>query len=329
MIQEVEQLSEKINVSAACRVLGVPRSSFYRAQKPAKLSLPATPSRSLKSEEKAEIREVLNSERFQDQSPREVYATLLDESVYLCHWRTMYRILAEYTEVRERRNQLRHPQYKKPQLLATGPNQVWSWDITKLLGPVKWTYYYLYVILDIFSRYVVGWMIAGRETSTLAQELISQTCEKQAVDPEQLTIHADRGGPMIAKSLALLLADLGVSKSHSRPYTSNDNPYSEAQFKTMKYRPGYPERFGSNSDARAWARSFFDWYNNEHHHVALGLMTPADVHFGHAPIIIQKRQEVLQMAYEKHPERFVNGVPKAPQLPKAVWINPPEKLTDM
>lgn len=284
----------------------------------------STPPRSLESEEKKEIREVLNSERFQDQAPREVYATLLDEGRYLCHWRTMYRILEEHDEVRERRNQLRHPKYEKPELLATGPNQVWSWDITKLLGPVKWTYYYLYVILDIYSRYVVGWMIAGRETAKLAKELISQTYQKQAVDPEQLTIHADRGGPMIAKSLALLMADLGVNKSHSRPYNSNDNPYSESQFKTMKYRPGYPDRFGSQPDARIWARSFFEWYNNDHHHSALGLMTPADVHFGRAPQIIQKRQKVLSAAYEKHPERFVNGPPEAPQLPEAVWINPPE-----
>ena len=328
MIQEAKQLLEKLNVSAACRALGVPRSSFYRVQQPALSAPPTTPPRAFKTEEKVKVREVLNSERFQDQAPREVYATLLDEGTYLCHWRTMYRILEENDEVRERRDQLRHPQYKKPELLASGPNQVWSWDITKLLGPVKWAYYYLYVILDIFSRYVVGWMIAGRETAKLAEELISQTYEKQAVDPEQLTLHADRGGPMIAKSLALLLADLGVSKSHSRPYNSNDNPYSEAQFKTMKYRPGYPERFGSQPDARAWARPFFDWYNNEHHHSALGLMTPSDVHFGRAPIIIQKRQQILCAAYEKHPERFVNGLPAAPQLPEAVWINPPQKTTE-
>lgn len=329
MIREAKQLSEKLDVSGACQALGVPRSSFYRAQKPSQSAPPPTTSlRALKPEEKERVREVLNSARFQDQSPREVYATLLDEGTYLCHWRTMYHILEENAEVRERRDQLRHPEYKKPELLATGPNQVWSWDITRLLGPVKWAYYYLYVILDIFSRYVVGWMVAGRETAKLAEELISQTYEKQGIDPEQLTLHADRGGPMIAKSLAMLLADLGVDKSHSRPYTSNDNPYSEAHFKTMKYCPDYPERFGSQPDARAWARPFFNWYNNEHHHSALGLMTPAVVHFGRAPSIIQKRQQVLQAAYEKHPERFVNGPPKAPQLPEAVWINAPKKSTD-
>lgn len=324
-MQEAEQLSEKINVSSACQALGVPRSSYYRAKKPSPSATRSAPPRALTSDERTRVREVLNRERFQDQAPREVYATLLDEGTYLCHWRTMYRILEEHDEVRERRDQLRHPKYEKPELLATGPNQVWSWDITKLLGPVKWTYYYLYVILDIYSRYVVGWMIAGRETANLAKELIARTTEKQAVDPEQLTIHADRGGPMIAKSLALLMADLGVSKSHSRPYNSNDNPYSEAHFKTMKYRPDYPERFGSQPDARVWARLFFDWYDNEHHHSALGLMTPADVHFGRAPIIIQQRQQVLSTAYQEHPERFVNGQPNAPQLPEAVWINPPVK----
>ena len=193
-----------------------------------------------------------------------------------------------------------------------------------LLGPEKWSYYYLYVILDIYSRYVTGWMIANQQTAALGRTLISQTYEKHGIEEGQLTLHADRGGPMIAKPLAFLLADLGVTKSHSRPHTSNDNPYSEAQFKTMKYRPSYPERFGSKQDARAWARPFFNWYNDEHHHSSIGLMTPSDVHFERAPLIIQKRQQVLQMAYEKHPERFVNGPPKAPELPEAAWINPPE-----
>lgn len=324
-MEEAEQLSEEINVSAACQALGVPRSLYYRAKRARPSADRLPPLRALTPDERTSVREVLNGERFQDQAPREVYAALLDEGTYLCHWRTMYRILQEHDEVGERRDQLRHPPHKRPELLATGPNQVWSWDITKLLGPVKWTYYYLYVILDIYSRYVVGWMIAGRETASLAKELIVQTTQRQVVDPQQLTIHADRGGPMIAKSLALLMADLGVNKSHSRPHNSNDNPYSEAQFKTMKYRPDYPDRFGSQPDARAWARSFFDWYNNEHHHSALGLMTPADVHFGRAPTIIQKRQQVLSIAYQEHPERFVNGPPKAPQLPESVWINPPKQ----
>ena len=328
MIQQVEELARRVNVSQACQALGVPRSSLYRLrmeQPQAAVQEPAPPPRSLSLAEKISVRQLLNSERFQDQAPREVYATLLDEGQYFCHWRTMYRILAEHDEVQERRNQLSHPNYQKPELLATGPNQVWSWDITKLLGPVKWTYYYLYVILDIFSRYVVGWMVAECEAAALARELVDQTCLRQGIQAEQLTLHADRGSPMIAKSLAMLLADLGVTKSHSRPHVSDDNPYSESQFKTMKYRPDYPERFGCVIDARTWSRSFIGWYNHEHHHSALGLMTPADVHFGRAAQIRQKRQQVLQMAYEQHPERFVKGLPQPPQLPEAVWINPPQK----
>ena len=329
-MERAEKLGETVGVSKACRALGVPRGRLYRvraaqreSEKP--ISKPRHHLRSLNQEEKSQVRQTLNSERFQDQAPREVYATLLDEGQYLCHWRTMYRILDEHKEVRERRNQLTHPNYQKPELLATGPNQVWSWDITKLLGPVKWTYYYLYVILDIYSRYVVGWMIAPQEMAALARELVQKTCEKQDIQTDQLTIHADRGSPMIAKSMAMLLADLGVTKSHSRPHVSDDNPFSEAQFKTMKYRPDYPKRFGSQADARIWARNFFDWYNRDHHHSSIGLLTPADVHSGRAEQIIQKRQEVLQLAYQKNPERFVKGQPKTPMLPEAVWINPPKK----
>jgi putative transposase len=269
------------------------------------------------------VREELNSERFQDCAPREVYGTLLDEGQYLCSWRSMYRILAENQEVRERRNQLRHPHYSKPELLATSPNQLWSWDITKLLGPTKWTYYYLYVILDVFSRYVVGWMIAERESAALAEELIAETCTRQGIQPDQLTIHADRGSSMTSKSVALLLADLGVTKTHSRPHVSNDNPYSEAHFRTLKYRPDYPTRFGCQADARAWANTFFTWYNQEHHHSGLALLTPADVHYQRAQTVLQKRQLVLQAAYQKTPQRFVKGSPVPAQLPQAVWINPP------
>jgi putative transposase len=235
----------------------------------------------------------------------------------------MYRILKERRQVRERRNQLRHPTYTKPELLATGPNQLWSWDLTKLRGPAKWTYYYLYTILDVFSRYVVGWLIAERESARLAEQLIGETCAKQGIEPDQLTVHADRGSSMISKTVALLLADLGVRKSHSRPHVSNDNPYSESQFKTMKYRPDYPDRFGSIQDARAWARPFFHWYNHEHHHSGLGLLTPATVHYGQAQVVIDRRQQVLQAAYVAHPERFVRGQPKPPALPTKVWINKP------
>ena len=227
----------------------------------------------------------------------------------------MYRILAQHAEVRERRNQLRHPAYHKPELLATGPNQVWSWDITKLRSPSKGVYYYLYVIIDIYSRYVVGWLIAEVEAAELAEQLIAETCAKQGVQRAHLTIHADNGSPMIAKSVAILLADLGVAKSHSRPHVSDDNPYSEAQFKTLKYRPDYPERFGSLADARSWSRSFFAWYNDQHHHTGLGLLTPAVVHTGRAEVVRQKRQTVLQHAFQAHPERFTHGLPRPARLP--------------
>jgi putative transposase len=325
MMEATEQLAPEAGVSAACQALAVPRSSLYRARQPKQATKPRpAPQRALSQEEKVQVRETLNSKRFQDSSPRQVYATLLDEHTYLCSWRTMYRVLEEHQEVRERRNQLRHPAYSKPELLATGPNQLWSWDITKLKGPVKWTYYYLYTILDVFSRYVPGWMIADRELARLAEELIAASCEKQGIQPGQLTLHADRGSSMHSKPVALLLADLGVTKTHSRPHVSNDNPYSESQFKTMKYRPDYPDRFGCIADARAWARPFFQWYNHEHHHSALGLMTPATVHFGQAERVMDQRQQVLQIAYAAHPERFVRGEPRPPSLPEEVWINRPQ-----
>lgn len=329
MIQSAERLGETVGVSRACRALDVPRASLYRARrgiesKQQAFEKPTTTPRALSQAEKAEVRQILNSERFQDSAPREVYATLLDEGQYLCSWRTMYRILDEYDEVCERRNQLRHPNYVKPELLATKPNELWSWDITKLLGPAKWTYYYLYDIMDVFSRFVVGWMVATRESASLASQLIAETCARQGIQPDQLTVHADRGSSMTSKPVAFLLADLGVTKTHSRPHTSNDNPYSEAQFKTLKYRPDYPERFGCQQDARRWAQDFFAWYNYEHHHTALGLLTPADVHYGRDQAVLQQRQQVLHAAYEKHPERFVKGLPKPQSLPDAVWINPPK-----
>jgi putative transposase len=273
--------------------------------------------------EKAKMRDLLNGERFQDSSPHQVYATLLDEGIYHCSISTMYRILHEYDEVRERRNQRRHPAYSKPELLATKPNQLWSWDITKLRGPVTWQLFYLYVVLDVFSRYVVGWMIAEHESGNLAEQLIAESYRKQEVDREQLTLHADRGSPMISKTVAQLLIDLGVSKSHARPHTPNDNPFSEAQFRTMKYRPDYPARFGSIVEARRWAHAFFHWYNEEHHHSRLGLMTPTAVHYGQAAALTAQRQVTLKVAYEVHPERFVNGLPQPPEVPTAVWINPP------
>ncbi|MDR3565618.1 MAG: IS3 family transposase [Negativicutes bacterium] len=326
MIQAAEQLGATIGVENACAALAVPRSSLYRARETARAEPPqrCRSPRALSETEKTAIRSLLNSERFADQSPREVYATLIDEGQYVCSFRSMYRILGENGEIRERRNQLRHPEYKKPELLATQPNQLWSWDITKLRGPAKWTYYYLYVILDVFSRYVVGWMIADQESAALANALIAETCARQGISPEQLTIHADRGSSMTSKSVALLLADLGITKTHSRPHVSDDNPYSEAHFKTLKYQGDYPGSFGCLADARIWAKRFFDWYNTEHHHTGIGLLTPADVHLGRAAAVLQQRQQVLDRAFDKNPERFVKGPAKPAPLPLAVWINPPK-----
>lgn len=327
----VTELATFIGCNAACAVLDVPRTSFYRRQS-ARATVPETvavtkpaPPRALCPGEKEQVLQVLNSERFQDQAVREVYATLLDEGTYLCSWRTMYRVLDENHEVRERRNVLSHPNYAKPELLATAANQLWSWDITKLCGPTPWTYFYLYVILDVFSRYVVGWRIAERESEDLARELIQQTCAKQGIPAGQLTIHADHGSPMISKTVAQRLLDLGVTKTHARPHVSDDNPYSEAQFKTLKYRPDYPDRFGCLLDARTWAQAFFTWYNHEHHHTGLALLTPAVVHSGQTDLVLQQRQQTLHLAYAAHPERFVKGIPKPPQPPEAVWINPPPR----
>jgi putative transposase len=332
MMALLEEASLSYGTTTACQALAVPRSWYYR-QKAAdglaqeKPELRPTPKHALSEAEKARIRTVLNSEQFVDQAPREVYATLLDEGVYLCHWRTMYRILVEHDEVRERRNQRQHPQNTKPQLVASGPNELWSWDITLLTGPARRLFYYLYVILDVYSRFVVGWMVAEGESSELAERLIAAACNNQNIRRDQLTLHADRGSAMRAKTVAQLLADLGVTKTHARPYTPNDNPYSEAQFKTMKYRPNYPNRFDSLDHARSWARAFFAWYNHEHHHTGLGLMTPTVVHHRQVDEVRAKRQRVLDEAYASHPERFVKGNPIAPKAPDQVWINPPQSAT--
>jgi len=324
MLEEAETLSQTVGVAEACRVLGVPRSKLYRMRKPKVAPKPhPTPARALSSAERKKVHEVLDSEQFCDVAPREVYATLLDQGKYYCHWSTMYRILQEYGEVRERRQQRRHVSYDRPQLRATGPNQLWSWDITELRGPSG--FYYLYVIIDVFSRYVVGWMIADRESAALAKQLIAETCAKQGIKREQLSLHSDRGSPMRAKTVAELLIQLGVAKSHSRPYTPTDNPFSESQFKTMKYQPDYPGRFDSEEEARVWARAFFCWYNEEHHHSGLALMTPAAVHDGRAEEIYDQRREVLAAAYAQHPERFGRGEPVVAKVPGEVWINPPQE----
>ncbi len=321
-----QSLSTEIGIKPACDALGIARSGFYRGQGPATAPAPRpSPQRTLSPEERQAVLATLHSDRFVDTAPAAVYATLLDEGRYHCSIRTLYRILDEQAEVKERRNQLRHPVYQKPELLATAPNQVWSWDITKLLGPVKWSYCYLYVILDIFSRYVVGWMVAPAESAVLAQRLIKDTWEKQQIGTGQLTLHADRGSSMTSKPVALLLADLGGTKTHSRPYTSDDNPFSEAQFKTLKYRPDFPERFGSLEDARVFCQTFFAWYNGEHRHAGIGLMTPAAAHEGRAATMRDARQQVLTTAYTAHPERFVRKPPQPPILPHAVWINPPKE----
>lgn len=328
MVEQVAELAAAVGIKRACASLTLPRSAWYRTGRKGReassrsASRPQPP-RALSEAERVRVRDILNSGRFQDSTPRQVYGVLLDEGQYLCHWRTMYRILAAYGEVRERRQQRQHPWQPKPELVATAANQVWSWDITKLRGPQKWLFYYLYVILDIYSRCVVGWLLAERESAVLAEQLLAETCAKQGVTPEQLVVHADHGSAMTSKTVALLLADLGVTKSHTRPRMSNDNPYSEAQFKTLKYRPDYPPRFGSLPDARSWARVFFQWYNHEHRHSSLGLMTPATVHYGQAQALTAKRQALLLSAYRLHPERFVRGAPTPPQLAAAVWINPP------
>jgi putative transposase len=324
-----EDLATTVGLAPACEALGVARATVYRHRQPPRPPAePPRPARALQPAEQEQILAVLHEPRFVDQAPREVYATLLDEGTYLCSVSTMYRLLHEHEEVRERRNQLRHPHYAKPELLATQPNQVWSWDITKLLGPVKWTYYYLYVLLDIFSRYVVGWMVAQAESSQLAQQLLGEAYARQGIAPGSLTIHADRGTSMKSKPVALLLADLGVTKTHSRPSVSNDNPYSESQFKTLKYRPTFPDRFGSQEDARAFCRSFFGWYNDEHHHSGLALLTPADVHFGRTAAVLRQRQVVLSAAWQANPERFVRAPPVPLQPPTAAWINPPPRQAE-
>lgn len=329
-------LAASVGLQEACRTLGVSRATLYR-QRPRLGPTPApvpdapaspprpTPARALTEPERQQVLDVLHEERFQDCAPAAVHATLLDEGRYLCSVRTMYRVLDEQGETRERREQLIHPPYQKPELLATAPNQLWSWDITKLRGPVKWTYFYLYVVLDVFSRYVTGWMVAERETGELAKHLLEQTIRKYDIPPGQLNIHADRGRPMIAKPVAHLLADLGVTKSHSRPYVSDDNPFSESQFRTLKYRPDFPDRFGCIQDARAHGQLFFPWYNDEHRHSGIGMLTPAMVHFGLAEQVLAQRQAVLDAAYASRPERFVRKPPAPQALPGEVWINKPPR----
>lgn len=329
MAAAIECAPQVGGLKAACAVLGAPRATLYRhrraaAAPPVLKEARAPQPRALTPAQRQAVLDALNCERFADKAPSEVYATLLDEGTYLCAERTMYRILDANAQVRERRNQLRHPEYVKPELLATGPNQVWSWDITKLKGPVKWTYFYLYVIIDIFSRKVVGWMLADAESASMAKKLIAESCEKESISPSQLTLHADRGSAMKSLAVAQLLAGLGVTKTHSRPYVSDDNPYSESQFKTLKYMPGFPSRFGSIEDARAFCRPFFRWYNTEHRHSGIAMLTPTMMHSGQGQAILDARTQVIRAAYAATPERFVHGAPAPKAPPTAAWINPPK-----
>ena len=322
----VEQLAPQVGVAPACRALGVARASVYRHRRPAgprPAPAPRRSPRALAPAERDHVLATLHEDRFLDQAPAAVYATLLEEGCYLCSVRTMYRLLHGAGEVRERRRQRRHPRAEPPRLVATAPNQVWTWDITRLAGPRRWVTYPLYVVLDLFSRYVVAWMVAPRESARRAQRLIQAACHKQAIEPGQLTLHQDRGAPMTAKSFSQLLVDLDILASYSRPRTADDNPHSESQFKTVKYAHSYPGRFADPEQARTYLRSFFLWYNTRHRHSGLGLLTPESVHQGRAGVLQAERQRVLEDAHARHPERFVKGPPQAPRIPAKVCINPP------
>jgi transposase InsO family protein len=327
----VEEAAKICGVGPACGAIGISRANFYRRRKPTTSGAPpqhpspARPGRerALTPAQQEQVLSELNSERFLDCSPRQVWATLLDEEIYLCSWRTMYRLLKQHDQVRERRNVRRHPKYTRPELAASGPNQVWTWDITYLKGPVRGQFYYLYVVIDIYSRLVVGWLLADRECEQLARRLLEQSYRKHGVQPGQLTVHADRGAPMKSKSVKQLLSDLDVRTSHSRPRVSNDNPYSEAGFKTMKYSPDFPARFGSFSEAEAFCELYFVWYNQEHYHMGIALLTPAQVHYGEAEAVLSRRQATLDAAFAQAPERFGHRRPQVARLPATVWINRP------
>lgn len=322
-------LSQQTNVVQACNSLAIPRASFYRAMSPIKNNTKhSVNTLALSPQERQEVLHYLHSERFIDRTPYEMYGTLIDEGVYLCSIRTMYRILEQAKEILERRRGHKNKSYQKPELLAKAPNQVWSWDITKLKTGVKWHYLHLYVIIDIYSRYVVGWMVEENESAQIAKQFIEETCIKQKIEPGQLTLHADRGASMKSKTVAQLLSDLNVMKTHNRPHVSNDNPFSEAQFKTVKYTPTFPERFGSIQDARVFCREFFQWYNDEHRHTSIALLTPKNVHYNQADEIIEKRNITLLKAFKKRPQRFKNKIPKHPELKNEVWINEPKKCQE-
>jgi len=325
-VNAVVEVQPAVPIAPLCEALGVSRATVYRRLRPRGPAKPRPkPARALEDAEKQRIVEVLCSDRFVDRAPAEVVHTLLDEGKYLASERTMYRVLGERAEVRERRNQLSHPKHTRPELVATAPNEVWSWDIAKLRTTGKCSYFYLYVVLDLYSRYVVGWMIARHESAALAKGLIEESVAKHAVEPGTLVLHADRGAPMTSKTLAQLLSDLDITRSFSRPHTSNDNPFSESQFRTAKYHPSYPGRFASIDEALGWGRGFFPWYNDEHRHSGIAFLAPADVHFGRAEAVLERRHNTRLGAYAAHPERFPHGPPKRQELPPATYINPPER----
>jgi putative transposase len=326
-VEAIRQAPPNVSVAAACSVLGVARATYYRKQGVApektepQLRACSVSGRALTQEQQQEVLDHLHSERFRDKAPPQVYTLLLDDGIYLCSVATMYRLLRKYGEVQERRRQRSSAKATRPELLAKAPREVWSWDITKLKGAVKWSYYYLYVLLDIYSRYVVGWCIAEKENAELAEALISETLVREKIPPGQLTLHADRGSAMTSKPVAALLVELGVTKSHSRPHTSDDNPFSESHFKTMKFRPEIPDRFGSAEEAREIFRGLFLWYNGEHRHSGIAMLSPEMVHLGTAPAVLSARAVVLSAAYAAHPERFVNQAPVPETLNADVWIN--------
>lgn len=330
-MRQAEALSEKTGLRRACEALGISRATTYRRRRPArqpKPRRPRQPPRALSAAERQEVLDLLHSELFIDKAPEVIVAILLEEGRWVCSARTMYRILNEEGESRERRRQRRHPEYQRPELLATAPNQVWSWDVTWLRGPVKGKYYYLYVVLDIFSRCVVGWTLARRESADIAARLIRATCRKQGIQPDQLTIHADRGAVPKAQDIADLYRTLGIGRSHSRPHVSDDNPYSESQFKTLKYIHDYPDRFASYDDAHAFCVRFMDFYNHEHRHSGIAFLTPADVHYGRTDAVLAAKTTALDAAYAAHPERFVRGRPTPKRPPPVVYINPPPPAVD-
>lgn len=320
-------LAEQSSTAKACALLGKPRGSHYRDRRPVPLvpaqrSPRASPPNALTVAEQDEIIAVLTSARFCDKSVAQTWATLLDEGVYLASRSTMHRLLRLIGQAGDRRNQAAHPARARPELMATKPGDVWSWDITKLRGPERGVYYDLYVILDIYSRYVVGWTVAAREDADIAKDLIEQAAQVHGAPG---SLHADRGTSMTSKPVAQLLVDLGVARSHSRPHVSNDNPFSEAAFKTLKYAPAFPGHFGSVADARAFCEAFFSYYNHEHRHSGIALHTPASVHFGTAEQVRQHRQATLHAAYDAHPRRFRHRRPEPPKLPTAAWINQPSR----